>query len=193
MSPELFQDQSTFLSARVLQLRRETIAAMRLRTTKASTSRVHRNATEREPHLMIPGRSSGLKTAWSWKFADERVTRILSISDYDGLRLSREQLLRREGYYVESVLSTACLDVGWVRSFDVGILCQSVEIERAIRLAELLRRYNPSILLLRVHPYRVRRDVHAYFDLDVEGIAGPKGFLEAIERLEQKSAGEKRP
>src|SRR5260370_41656400 len=95
---------------RATQLRREAVAAMKLRS--ATTLRFTRGSCN-AADAFAPGKEA-------------RQTRILAISDYEGLRASREQVLRLDGYQVESVQSTTTFDDAWVRLFDVAILCQSV-------------------------------------------------------------------
>ncbi|HWG21797.1 MAG TPA: hypothetical protein VG225_14795 [Terracidiphilus sp.] len=107
--------------------------------------------------------------------------RILAISDYEGLRFSRELLLREQGYYVESMNSRELLEISKVRTFDVAILCQSVDPARAVRLAEILHRYRPGIGVLRVAP--VHSASHSSFDIELEGFAGPEALLQAVSEL----------
>src|SRR5947209_8120931 len=121
-----------FPSERAIQLRREAVAAMRLRIGGGS----------RCNFLPLNAGTS----------RDAPQIRILTISDYEGLRNSREQVLRMQGFYVESVPSRARFDVAWVRSFDIAVFCQSVEHGRAMRIATQLRALHPGIALLRIHP-----------------------------------------
>ena len=113
-------------------------------------------------------------------------TRILAISDYEGLRRSREQVLRLEGFQVESVNSRTLIGIAWVRSFDMAIFCQSVEEARAVRLAELLRRHNSKIMLLRINPSHAGGEGGSLFDCEMEALAGPRGLLRAIEIMGQR-------
>lgn len=107
--------------------------------------------------------------------------RILSICDDDGIRFSRELVLRQEGYEVESVTSNLALDIPRVRSFHIAILCHSLTAYRAAQISDMLRRYNPSIQLARIHAIRSRTD-HCY-DADCEVLPGPGAMLEAIRDL----------
>jgi DNA-binding NtrC family response regulator len=112
--------------------------------------------------------------------------RILSVSDDDGLRNSRELLLENDGYETESITSNTALSVARVRSFDIGLICRSVEPERAMALTEMLRRYNPNILILSIRPLENRPE---HFDADLEIPSGPEPVLDACRRLcEQMSA-----
>jgi DNA-binding NtrC family response regulator len=106
---------------------------------------------------------------------------VLTISDYEGLRWSREFLLRAEGYQVESLSSHAFFEISTIRAFDVAILCQSVERRRAIRIADLLHRHHPSMIVVRVNPFRQPSD--GAFDFSVEAIAGPEALLDALRNI----------
>jgi hypothetical protein len=107
--------------------------------------------------------------------------RILSICDDERIRFSRELVLMHEGYEVESVTSNTPLDVGRVRSFHIAILCHSLAAYRASQIAHMLRRYNPSIGVIRVHSLRVQMD--SFYDVDCEVLPGPDAMLEGIRAL----------
>jgi hypothetical protein len=109
--------------------------------------------------------------------------RILAISDYEGLRASREQVLRIKGFQVESVPSSAVFEDNWVRSFDIAILCQSVDSGRAARIAEILHRLNPGLALLHIGPPLPSMNSPSLFDFEMEGLAGPQGLLNAVELI----------
>lgn len=110
--------------------------------------------------------------------------RILSIADDDGIRFSRELVLRQEGYEVESVASNARFDGPWVRSFQITILCHSVESDRAAQIAETLRQRNPSIAVVRMHAIRSSMDF--YYDVDCEVLPGPDQLLDALQTLVER-------
>ena len=78
--------------------------------------------------------------------------RILSISDDDGLRQSRELLLLTYGFDVTSTSSDTPISVMQVRSFPFALICRSVSSERVMALVDMLRRYNPEIQILRIAP-----------------------------------------
>jgi hypothetical protein len=106
---------------------------------------------------------------------------VLSISDYERLRASLDLLLRRESFRTESVDSSAYFDVFQVRSFQLAIVCQSVPRQRADRIAELLRRYNPHIRIV-----RVTNSDPAYalsFDRVVESLRGSEYLLRVIREI----------
>lgn len=119
-----------------------------------------------------------------WKSMSNSV-RILSISDDDGLRYSRELLLLNDGYEIESIASTAPLSVSRARSFDMAVICRSVERERAMALADMLRRYNPEMQILCISPLENQLDGCA---ADLEIPSGPEVILEAVRLMStQKS------
>ena len=154
---------------RAVQLRKEVIAAMKLRA--ASTLRFVHSSRMAEN---APVRAT-------------RQSRILVISDYEGLRSSREQVLRLEGFHVEAISSRVIFEDLWVKSFDIAVLCQSVEPDRAARIAGLLREANPCIALLRVNPSQASIDPRSLFDFEMDALAGPRGLLKAIDELGQRA------
>jgi len=114
--------------------------------------------------------------------------RILSISDDDGLRLSRELLIENDGYETESISSNTAISVSYARSFDMVLICRSVHPDRAMAIIDMLRRYNPEIRVMTISPLEAsmeRRDT----DLDVN--SGPESVLEAIRQLSRETAGSK--
>lgn len=106
--------------------------------------------------------------------------RILSISDDDGLRYSRELLLVNEGYETESISSNTALTVAYIGSFDIALICRSVEPERALAVADVLRRYNPNIRVLTISPLE---DWPERLRADLEIPSGPEPVLEACRRI----------
>lgn len=115
--------------------------------------------------------------------------RILSISDDDGLRFSRELLLENDGYETESIASNTPVSVSRVRSFDVALICRSVDPERALALTDMLRRYHPEIQILCIAPLE-RRYTYA---VDIEVASGPGPLLDAIRDLcDQRTVAGKR-
>jgi hypothetical protein len=76
--------------------------------------------------------------------------RILQIRDYELLCASRETILRLEGFSVRSVSSNASFDPCWVRSFDLALVCQSVEAARILPVVRALRKCDPRSGLINV-------------------------------------------
>ena len=107
--------------------------------------------------------------------------RVLSVCDDDGIRFSRDLVLRHEGYEVQSVPSGETLDPDRIRSFHIAVLCHSLSPHRAAEIACTLRACNPAIGVLRVHAIRSAFD-HVY-DVDCEVLPGPGQLLEAVKTL----------
>lgn len=110
-----------------------------------------------------------------------KAIRVLSICDDDGIRFSRDLVLKHEGYEVESVPSNVELDPSWVCSFHIAVLCHSLSPARASEIAAALRLSNSSIRILRVHAIRSVAD-HLY-DVDCEVLPGPGQLLSAMHTL----------
>jgi DNA-binding NtrC family response regulator len=114
--------------------------------------------------------------------------RILSISDDDGLRYSRQLLLVSDGYEAESTNSRTAFAVA-ARSFDIALLCSSVDPKRALALGEMLRRCNPDIQILLITP----TEGASLLETDLEVPSGPESLLHAIKQTcEQKGEPLKR-
>lgn len=107
--------------------------------------------------------------------------RILSICDDEGIRFSRELVLRHEGYEVESVPSSEGLDGSRIRSFHIAVLCHSLSPSHAAEIAAELRRWNPGIGILRVQAIRSRTG-HVY-EADGEVLPGPRQLVSGIRML----------
>ena len=75
---------------------------------------------------------------------------ILSIDNDDLLRLSRELILRKEGYAVESVTCKSALEVMPNGRFQIAVIGDSVNASRSLRIAAALKQADPRIRILRV-------------------------------------------
>lgn len=115
--------------------------------------------------------------------------RILSICDDEGIRFSREMVLKEEGYDVESVDSSHPLDAAQSGSCQLAVLCHSLSPDRAARITAFLRQSNPRILVVRIHA--IRSAPNPYYDADCEVLPGPGQLLQGIQslsdRLEQRT------
>ena len=111
--------------------------------------------------------------------------RILSVGDDDGLRFSRQLLLSNDGYETESVTSGMPLSASIVRTFDIAIICRSVERERALALAELLRQWNPEIRILMMSQ---QEELQHESVTGMEIAPGPEALLEACRKLSEEIA-----
>jgi hypothetical protein len=107
--------------------------------------------------------------------------RILSIGDDEHLLLSRELILRKQGYEVASYASNDFLKRGPSGIFDVAVISQSVTTLRAANVVEFLRRQHPETRILRIHP--TREHAEKYYDLDCESGTTPSAFLSAVKTL----------
>ncbi len=113
--------------------------------------------------------------------------RILSICDDDALRYSRHLVLESEGYAVESVSSHTPLEAAKLQSFEIAVLCHSVDADQGARLTETLRRTNASIRVLRVHAIQSWQE--RLYDVDCEVFPDPVPLLNAVRSLCPKTAG----
>lgn len=177
---------SRLVCDREIQLRREIVATMRLRTAwrNAACRQVTLNRAStgnpRPPGANLPHPTFGYLGDRGVD-SGERTTRILLISDYDGLRLSCERLLRKHGYHVDSMNSHRCLAIQEIPPFDIAVLCQSVQCDLVPVLSHVLRDRNPACCLLRVAS--LLSGIESGFDLRVDGFGGPAAFLAALDSL----------
>lgn len=107
--------------------------------------------------------------------------RILLIGDDDDLRLSRELILRRQGYQVEAMSSNQVLNSPPDQKHDVVVIGQAVSSARAMRIAASLRQRHPGLRILRVQEAPSRLD--GLFEINLETLSGPQAFLDAIKML----------
>lgn len=155
----------TSLCARELQLRRETLAAMKLRS------------------MQDRGRSRHSRLDPAVQRADSRACvppalRVLTVSDYEGLRLSRQLILEQAGFRAESCTSSSRFEVFAVRKFHIAILCHSVPSDCAIRIAEMLHRYQPRICVVRLDSSE--RSGSPFFDRELDLFTPPEEFLRVV-------------
>lgn len=152
---------------RDLELRREILAAMELRNHFDGR---RPSSPRRTAHLVADSPLPANLSA--------QPMRILSIGDYDSLRISREWLLRQAGFHAESLTSCAPLDAFKVRSFSIALLCHTVPFERAVRIADILHRYHPRILVMRLN----QSDPvgNAGFDRELDSLLSPAELLRVL-------------
>lgn len=117
--------------------------------------------------------------------------RVLSICDDDGIRVSRELVLKQEGYDAESAVGNELPGPDRIRSFHIAVLCHTISHKRAAEITEALRKHNPSIAVLRVHA--IRSTANSCYDADCEVFPGPGQLLQGMEalcsRLRSSAAG----
>ncbi|HZP04372.1 MAG TPA: hypothetical protein VFB43_05680 [Terracidiphilus sp.] len=107
--------------------------------------------------------------------------KLISICDDDGLRVSRELILRHEGFEVVSIASNAALNDWAQMSFDIAVICWSVPAERTLQILAILRGNNPHISVLRVHASLNRPRPAFAHEFDIPG--NPRALLEAVTNL----------
>jgi hypothetical protein len=96
-------------------------------------------------------------------------------------RQTKVSALRRPGYEIVSVSGHADVDELTRTPFDIAIVCQSVDPDRAICMLAALRQSNPKLRILRINRYR---DPPAYsFDVEYELPARPSALLRAAAAL----------
>lgn len=76
--------------------------------------------------------------------------RVLSINDYESLRLSRQLLLESAGYSVVSMTSDCALRSDIPRNLAIAIIGETVDDLSACRIAKILRRTETNARLLRM-------------------------------------------
>ncbi len=109
---------------------------------------------------------------------------ILFICDDDGLRFSRESMLKDAGYEVKWLPSNATLDAGGIRRSSVAIICESVAWKRASHLCSTLKRLNPAMKVLRLNT--LRSEMENAFDVDCEVIPGPGALVQVLDSLSHR-------
>lgn len=107
--------------------------------------------------------------------------RILSICDDVTLGLSRQLILENAGYLTATTESIVPLSVFYVRRFDAAVICQSVNRQHALQLAEKLHRYHPAIRVLRISLLGSDDDI--CYDAICDAPIGPESLFRAIETL----------
>lgn len=178
--------------ARELQLRCEIVAAMKLRATKScrklSVSLVDSRGTEwceygSREHEAGGQISVRLDRRFESAF-EANAIHILAVSDYEALRTSRELVLRQFGYQVASCGSQSVGNLLDPASFHIVILCQSVDHATARRIASVLKSLNPTVLILRIRPFRI--DLGDCYDATMEAFDDPHTLLQRVRFLAQR-------
>lgn len=110
--------------------------------------------------------------------------RVLSISDSDAVRSSRERLLRNVGYKVVSVESETVIKRQATAEADIAVIGHTIDDGLASHLAALLRRTHPAARILRLskHPAPPDPVFDGFCLLD----DGPAVFLRCLEQLIEK-------
>jgi hypothetical protein len=107
--------------------------------------------------------------------------RILSVSDHEGVRISRELLLQSVGYVVLSMSSDHVLSAEMPHDLAVAIIGQTTDDLSAGRIAAKLRRTQPNIRILRLTMQYSRCGPEFDFCCYVED--GPGAFLSCVAEM----------
>lgn len=118
--------------------------------------------------------------------------RILSISDHESVKLSRELLLQSVGYSVISMSSDCGLKEELPRHVNIAIIGHTVDDRSAIRIVGRLRTAQPHLRILRL------AEKNAFTGCEYDSVCfpehGPRAFLDSVaELLEAGEAVEDSP
>lgn len=118
--------------------------------------------------------------------SDKKKLRVLYVCDDDAVRFKHELMLEEAGYEVAWLPSNGSFRTANIRSFQAAILCQSLDWKRAALLSTQLRRFHPSIDILRVNT--LRSEMENGFDVDCEIVAGPEFLIDILDSLNRKQS-----
>ena len=107
--------------------------------------------------------------------------RVLSVSDHESIRLSRELLLQSFGYTVVSMSADCALRGEIPDDLAIAIIGQTVDDISACRIAGSLRRTQPYIRILRLTMQYARSGPE--FDNCCFVEDGPEVFLSCVARM----------
>lgn len=107
--------------------------------------------------------------------------RVLSVSDHESLKLSRQLLLQSVGYSVVSMTSDCALRADISLDFEIAIIGETVDDLSACRIARILRRMQGNIRLLRLT--RQYSPAGPEFDECCFAEDGPQVFLSCVAEL----------
>ena len=106
--------------------------------------------------------------------------RILSVSDYESLRASRELLLKSAGYSVISMSSDRVLTEEIAGKVEIAIVDQTTNDSTATQIAGRLRDSHANIRILRLTELR---SPNSGFDAICAVELGPEVFLNRVAKL----------
>jgi hypothetical protein len=107
--------------------------------------------------------------------------RVLSVSDYESIRISRELLLQSSGYSVISISSDCALRCEIPQGLTIAVIGQTVNGNTAFRIAARLQQSQPNVRILRLTTQYSRSGPGFTSDCFVED--GPKVFLSRVAEL----------
>ena len=106
--------------------------------------------------------------------------RILSVSDYESLKASRELLLKSAGYSVISMSSDRVLSEEIAGKVEIAIIGQTIDDSTATQLAGRLRDGHTNIRILRLTELH---SPNSSFDAICAVELGPEVFLKRVAKL----------
>lgn len=107
--------------------------------------------------------------------------RVLSVSDYESIRMSRELLLQSSGYSVISISSDCALRCEIPQGLTIAVIGQTVNGDTAFRIAARLQQSQPNVRILRLTMQYSRSGPGFTSDCFVED--GPEVFLSCVADL----------
>jgi len=106
---------------------------------------------------------------------------IFSISDHDGIRFSRELLLRSVGYHVISATSESVQIGEMPDDVQLVIIGQTVQGRAASRLISAVRKLRPNVQIMRITTHLEQAETECDSSCFVED--GPATFLLCVSTL----------
>ena len=103
-------------------------------------------------------------------------TRVLVVCNEEMLTLTRELVLRRAGYQVDSLTSTDLGQLPDARAYDVLVVCHSVPSAEAQKMVQAMKAQNPRLVTICLMPYG--NCPTAGFDATCDSGMGPVRLLE---------------
>jgi hypothetical protein len=107
--------------------------------------------------------------------------RVLSVSDYESIRVSRELLLQNFGYLVISMTSDCVLRCETLPDVAIAVIGQTIDNQSASRIAAKLRKLQPNVKLLRLTTQYSRSGAEFNDSCFVED--GPEAFVARVAEL----------
>jgi hypothetical protein len=114
---------------------------------------------------------------------------VLSVSDHDSIRASRELLLRSVGYSVVSLPSYSVFKEEFSNDFEIAVIGQTVDDLTASRIAVSLYRTQTNVRVLRLTAQYSRAGFSFDGSFFVED--GPGAFLRCVAELIAKERQER--
>ncbi|KAA6455844.1 hypothetical protein DYQ86_26760 [Acidobacteria bacterium AB60] len=116
------------------------------------------------------------------RHAGAQKPRVLQISDDQNLAITRLLLLQNQGYSAEHVFSRQVAEFAHFGEFEIFLICQSIESDRAREYIGRIRREVPAARVLRVRT-EIQDHHEQQADLSLAPPAGPFELLRGLEWL----------